>query len=241
MPTWEFSRPYNNLDLSWVAIAGITILVIILLLVSLTFWIAGTMARGGLISGVNEIDSGRTSNFGEAFRAGWEKGWRLIGIGLIPSIPGLVLLFTGIMTIFYYGGFGSIARGDFPALGRTAFVPVFVLACFLVPVMILFGLLRTFADRACMIEDTGVFGSYRRGFEVLGNNLGPAILLFLLQIVLSLGIGILMVIPSILIALCCLLWPLFLLIEGSISTYFSTLWSLAWREWTGAVQLTESS
>jgi hypothetical protein len=31
----------------------------------------------------------------------------------------------------------------------------------------------------------------------------------------------------------CLLWPLMLLVEGAITAYFSTVWTLAWREWTG--------
>ena len=41
-----------------------------------------------------------------------------------------------------------------------------------------------------------------------------------------------MILPSIVIALCCLLWPLFLLIQGATAAYFSTLWTLTWREWT---------
>jgi len=34
-------------------------------------------------------------------------------------------------------------------------------------------------------------------------------------------------------ALCCVLWPVLLLVQGAIASYFSTLWTLAWREWTG--------
>lgn len=29
------------------------------------------------------------------------------------------------------------------------------------------------------------------------------------------------------------MWPLLLLIQGAIAAYFSTVWTLAWREWTG--------
>jgi hypothetical protein len=87
-----------------------------------------------------------------------------------------------------------------------------------------------------MLEDLGVIGSYRRGFEVLGDNLGPALLLFLIQVALSIGIWVMMLIPGILIALCCLLWPLLILIKGAFSAYYSTLWTLAWREWVGEVQ-----
>jgi len=82
-----------------------------------------------------------------------------------------------------------------------------------------------------------VIGSYRRGFEVLGDNFGPALLLFLIQVALSIGIWVMMLIPGILIALCCLLWPLLILINGAFSAYYSTLWTLAWREWVADEQL----
>ena len=54
--------------------------------------------------------------------------------------------------------------------------------------------------------------------------------------VLAIGIllAFLMVGAAIAAILCCLLWPLLILIQGAISTYFSTLWTLAWREWTAA-------
>jgi hypothetical protein len=73
----------------------------------------------------------------------------------------------------------------------------------------------------------------------LTRNFGPALVLFLIQIAVSVGIGIAMILPGIVMALCCLLWPLLILIQGAIAAYFSTLWTLAWRQWTGqAVQAT---
>jgi hypothetical protein len=77
-----------------------------------------------------------------------------------------------------------------------------------------------------------VIDAYRRGFEVLINNISPAVVLFLIQIGIGILLGIAMILPSVIIALCCLLWPLFLLIRGATAAYFSTLWTLAWREWT---------
>jgi hypothetical protein len=99
------------------------------------------------------------------------------------------------------------------------------------------SLLRTFANRACMLEDLGVIKSYRRGFEVLAENLGPAIVLFLIQIAISIGIWIVLLLPGILIALCCFLWPLLLLIQGTFAAWYSTLWTLAWNQWTGVPEV----
>ncbi|MCJ7716901.1 MAG: hypothetical protein MUO54_10350 [Anaerolineales bacterium] len=231
---FEYGNPFQNLDLPLIAIGGIVVLVLVLLLVSLVFWALGTISRGGLIGAVNEIEQGNSTNFSNAFQAGWQKGWRLIGIGLVPAIPGVVLAVLAIISVVMLGGIDVFTQGEFhPAVGVGAFLPLIVLSCIMLPVMLILSLLRVFANRACMLEDLDVIGSYRRGFEVLGDNLGPAALLFLLQIAISFGLGIMMLVPGILIALCCLLWPVFLLVEGGFTAYYSTLWTLAWNEWTG--------
>jgi hypothetical protein len=84
-----------------------------------------------------------------------------------------------------------------------------------------------------MLENKGVFSSYRRGMEILGNNLGSAIILFLLQIAVSIGFGLLLFMPGIVMALCCFLWPLLLLVQGAFAAFYSTLWTLAWNMWVG--------
>jgi hypothetical protein len=230
LPSFEYGTPFQNLDLPLIGVGVIVLLVGLLFLLGLVFWAAGTISRGGLINAVNEIDEGNPTSFSEAFKAGWEKGWRLIGIGLVPSIPIMVLVIISVGMFVGYGGIELLTEGTF-SVGPG--IPVLFLACLLVPTAMILGLLRNFANRACMLEDLGVIGSYRRGFEVLGDNLGPALLLFLIQVALSVGIWVMMLIPGILIAICCLLWPLLILIEGAFSAYYSTLWTLAWREWVG--------
>jgi hypothetical protein len=231
LPSIEYGAPLTDLGLPILAIIGIIVLVGVIILLGLVFWVAGTIARGGLINGVKEIDEDNPTSFSEAFKAGWQKGWRLIGIGLVPAIPMLILAIISLSVFIGYGGFSVIAGGEFPTFGPGAFVPILVMACLLAPTAMILGLLRVFANRACMLEDLGVFGSYKRGFEVLGDNLGPALLLFLIQVALTIGIWVMMIVPGILMALCCLLWPLLILIEGAFTAYYSTLWTLAWNEW----------
>jgi hypothetical protein len=163
-----------------------------------------------------------------------------VGIGILPAIPGFLLFILGAGAAAAYFGVARVTAGNAPLPYRSAGVGIVaVLACLLVPIALLLGLLRTFANRACMLEDAGVFAAYRRGFSVLTRNFGPALVLFLIQIAVSVGIGIAMILPGIVMALCCLLWPLLILIQGAIAAYFSTLWTLAWRQWTGqAVQAT---
>jgi len=237
LPSFEYGSPLRELDLPLAVFGGVLVLAGVAVLVGLVFWAAGTIARGGLISAVDDIEAERSTNLSEAFKAGWEKGWRLIGIGLVPAAPMAVLVIISLGVFLGYGGFELLTRGDHPLVGLGTFLPVIVMACLLIPTAMILGLLRNFANRACMLEDLGVISSYKRGFEVLGDNLGPALLLFLIQLALSLGIWMMMIVPGILIALCCLLWPLLILVEGAFAAYYSTLWTLAWREWVGVKDL----
>jgi hypothetical protein len=92
-----------------------------------------------------------------------------------------------------------------------------------------------------MLENLGVIDAYRRGTSVLRANLGEAIILFLLQIVIFFVLGILLFLPGLILVLCFLLWPLLMVVQGFISAFVSALWTLAWRSWTGEPPLVEKT
>ena len=215
----------------YAAITGI-IIAGVLLIVGLAVWVLSLVSRGGLIDGVNALEAGQPSSFGEAFQAGWQKVWTLLGIGIIPAIPALLLgVVTAVAAVSFFGVIkvNTITTSPNIVLAILAIAVVLLLVVFTV----FLSLLQTFANRACMLEDEPVFAAYKRGFSVLISNLGSALVLLLIQIAVSVAIGLIMILPSIVMALCCLLWPLLILIQGAISAYFSTLWTLAWRQWTG--------
>jgi len=218
-----------------VPIALVALAIAVGVAIGIPLWVLSTLSRGGLIAGVSTIDGGGTSSFGEAFNAGWRKGWRLVGIAAIPAIPGLLLALIGVGAATFATGVTRVFRANVvraPLAGMGGLV--LVLACVLIPIAIALSLLRTFANRACMLEDLGVFEAYSRGLSVLFDNLGSALLLFLIQIAVSVLIGVLLIVPTLILALCCIFWPVLLLIQGTIAAYFSTMWTLAWREWTAA-------
>ena len=113
--------------------------------------------------------------------------------------------------------------------------PVLLVGCLVLPVALVLNVLRSFANRACMLEDLGVLDSYKRGWQVLTANLGEAIVLFIVQVVVSIILGVGVFIVGMMACICCLLWPLVLLATGAVTAYLSTLWTLAWREWAGMV------
>lgn len=237
---FEIPRPPRPRGVPGAIPGGLSILVIILvvaliLLIVIPLWVLSTLSRGGLIAGVDAIDTGGTSSFGQALRAGWEKGWRLLGIAVVPAIPTFLLSMLAAGGLVGYLGLARVSTGGVPLPRTNAVVGSMVIAltCILAPLTLVLGLLRTFANRACMLEDVGVLAAYGRGISVLLDNFGPALLLFLIQILISVGIGVVMFFSGLLVALCCLLWPVLMIIQGTATAYFSTLWTLAWRQWTG--------
>ncbi|RLD01167.1 MAG: hypothetical protein DRI46_05030 [Chloroflexi bacterium] len=234
----DFGGAFTNGDFAVLALGGIVLLGIAVVLFGLVFWALGLIARGGMISAVNDLENGKSAGFITAFQAGWDKGWKLLGIGLVPAIPGLILAVT-VVTTLVFSGIGFNVRRGLGLSGIRNFAPLLFLFCLFVPVMMLASALRTFANRSCMLENTGVIGSYRRGVEVLGDNLGPALVLFILQVVINIVLGIVFLLPFLLAALCCLLWPLLILIQAAFAAFYSILWTLAWREWVGSTSVAD--
>ena len=240
---FDFRLPALEQDLGLPAgliMVGVIGFIGIALIVGIALWVLSTIARGGLVAGASAIDSGSASSFGSAFRAGWQKGWTLVGIGILPAIPGFILFVLGAAGAVAYLGLARVNVGNatLPPNGAVLGI-VAALVCLLVPVAVALSLLRTFANRACMLEGLGVFAAYRRGVEVLLENVGPALVLFLLQVAIGIGLAIALFLPQILTALCCALWPVLLLVQGAVASFFSTLWTLAWREWTGLGQASD--
>jgi hypothetical protein len=53
------------------------------------------------------------------------------------------------------------------------------------------------------------------------------LLLFLIQVAIGIVLGLVLLLP----ALCCLFWPLLILVQGASAAFFSTMWTLAWKRW----------
>jgi hypothetical protein len=210
--------------------------------VALFLWAVATVARGGLIAGVDTVERGEKSSFSAAWGAAWKKVWTLLGIGFLPAIPGIILTVLGLFALGAYLGFSGLAGEEFAAGGLAGLtIPLLIIGCILLPVALVLSILRNFAERACMLENLGIVDSYRRGTRVLMDNLGEAIILFLLQIAIFIALGILLLVPGIIVAICCFLWPLLILFNGAVSAFLSALWTLAWRHWTGATTMAEKA
>lgn len=229
-------------EIAGLAVGVIFALICVVLLVGIAFWVVSTVARGGLVAGVDTIELSGKSNLSQSWSAAWQKVWTLLGIGLLPGIPGLILFVVGLMALGVYGGVFALFGEDFaPPAGIGLGGLVGVVACIILPIALVLSILRNFAERACMLEDLGVVDSYRRGWNVLAANLGEAILLFLLQIAIFIVLGLALFVPGIFVALCCFLWPLLFVVQGALTAFVSAVWTLAWRTWTGGSPIVEKA
>ena len=236
--------PFEGMEWLWaLSAAAIAALIGFFIMLAILIWVVSVIAEGGLVAGANNAEAAEATSLGQAWGAAWSKVWRLLGISLIPAVPMLVFLGVGIATFFATVGLAALnvesisAMGDIQNIGAvvgTGFAGLLLcLTCVLIPIWIVLAVIRIFALRACMLEDEGVFDAYRRGMAVIRENLGEFFALLLLRLVIGLVIFLVLLAPGFVMALCCIFWPLLLLIRGVIAAYFSTVWTLAWREWTG--------
>jgi len=207
-----------------------------LMILVIAFFYINRVATGGLIAGVNQIETVGTSSFAEAWKVGWASGIRMFLIGLVGVIPFLVTMLLIVIFIFAMVGVNTqVEDMEAQVMGNVGLmITIGGMFCIGLLVQLVVGVIQTFADRACVIQEKGVIESYTDGWGVLRENLGPAVLLFLIQFGIRLGIGLVLLVPSLIFTLCCccLAIPVLWVISGTIEAYFSTLWTLAWREWT---------
>jgi len=252
---WGYHYPFDRVPGELIAlIAGIGCLAI---LIGIALWVISVMARGGLIAGVQEVEEAESTTFLSAWRVGRKKFWTLFGISVLTAIPIIILVAVSAATIVGL----LVGRG---ALGGSSVgAPEVVLSilcggtfcCGFVIVAIILSQIQIYAERAAILEDMGWIDAFRRGWQVLKENVGPTIVYWL--IFFAIGIAIAFVIfggifavaapliaifanidtgPWLAVPLCFggLLGIILAAAVGSvITTFTSATWTLAYREFTG--------
>ncbi len=244
---------------AWVVIAAVGCLA---LLLGIALWVLSLIARGGLVTGVQQVEDEDATTLGAAWRAGVGRFWTLLGISILTGLPAFIAIVAGILLLGLLI-FGTIAAIDAAAevggfLGGTASVLCGgVVCCGGILLAIVLEQIRVYAERAVMLEGLGAIDSLKRGWQVLKDNLGPTIILWLIFLVIGLVVGAVLAAPFValmlpffaamgggdpsawvLIPICLggLLWLIVTAVIGSIvQTFTSATWTLAYRQFTGAV------
>jgi hypothetical protein len=236
-------------------LAGLACLAI---LVGIALWVISTMARGGLIAGVQQVEEEGSTTFVHAWRVGRDRFWTLFGIGVLAGLPILimvVILIIAVVAMFTGAGFAFNSSNTAGGLGIAGSILCGgTLCCGLAIVAIILSQIQIYADRAAILEGLGWIDAFKRGWEVLKNNIGPTIVFWLIFLLLGLAFAVIIVaalapfaIPGIailgnlepgpwIIAPICfgglLAIILGALINSIVTTFSSATWTLAYREMT---------
>lgn len=235
-------------------------LICLVLIVAIVLWVVSVIARGGLIAGVQQVEEEGSTSFGKAWSVGVRKFWTLFGLGILAVLPLILLFIIGIIVLALgiFVGIGLMDVGE--AAGITTIILVSIicggfLCCGLFILVIVLEQIRIYGERAAILEDLGWIDAFKRGWEVLKDNLGATIILWL--IFFAIGIVIFGLSFALVFALAApllgflfvvddpgwlLLGPLciggvlgtvvFALIRSIVMAFTSATWTLAFREMT---------
>lgn len=163
--------------------------VLVTLLTGILVAIARYVSETAVIRMVNEYEStGSKMTVPQGFRIGWSRtSWRLFLINLIVHLPAILLaVLLIIVGVIVYMMIQS-GSGPLTAVGIVSLAVLIFLAIFTVVIAsIALLLLRNFFWRVCVLEDTGVRESLRRGFALVRENWKNVGLMWLVMI----GLGI---------------------------------------------------
>lgn len=221
---------------AWI-VAVFVILILVLVVVSIFL---GTIGRIGLIKGTYRAEQGTEQMiFGEMFSESMPYFWRVFGLSLLI---GLLFLLIFLPLIF----FGIITAG-------IGFICILPLLCLLIPISWAVMVVIEQANAAIVLEDLGIGDGLRRGWEVVRANIGTMILMALILFIGSAVVGIVLAIPLIvavvplvigsaagaertpllIFGVCCAVYlPILLLLNGILTAYIQTAWTLTYMRLT---------
>lgn len=254
---WRFDYPPDEF---WFSLAGIILLLIcVFFVIAIILWVISVISRGGLIAGVQQIEEDGSTTFGQAWRGGAKKFWTLFGLAVLAAIPIILLVIIGMVIL----GFGIATGVDLLETSEPAGVSTILffvitcggfLCCGLFILVIILEQIRIYGERAAILEDLNWIDAFGRGWQILKENLGATILLWLIFfalgiVIFGISFGIMLALAVPFLGLFAIddpgLWLfgpfciggllgliIFALIRTLVTVYTSATWTLAYREFT---------
>jgi hypothetical protein len=244
----------------WVSenlVAALVVVGILALVLVLLFIVLSLISSGGLAESVAAMDGGEGRRFSSTWRAGIANFWRvlaqavllfLIGLGLLLLIA-LVAVLPIVLTFALTDSVGArvSVSGLFGLLGVLLLILVYV------PLTII----GQYALRELVVDRERIAYSIAAGYGLFRRNIGRSLLVWIISIALSIGIGIALVVFLLLVGLVLflpsialgfaeyataavvagvvagvILLPIFLVISGALGAFSHAYWTLAYLRLT---------
>jgi hypothetical protein len=235
----------------------IPLIILVALLLALIFIFLAIVSQGALADSVAAIDRGEGRRFGTAFGSGMGNFWRVLGYYVVFFLIALGLLVAiGIPVALLIGG-TFVATQSVGARISVAVIVGLLAVLLLIVVFIPLSIIAQYALREIVVRRERVFGSVVSGYSLFRRNLGRSLLVWLIQIGLSIGIaiafillllivGLVLFIPTIALAVAgystgaiiagviagLILLPILLILTGAIGTFSHAYWTLAYLRLT---------
>jgi hypothetical protein len=232
-------------------------IVVVVLLIALFFIILAIISQGALADSVAAIDRGEGRRFGTTFRSGLNNFWRVLGYIIVFFLVALGLLVVIAIPVALLIG-GTFAATQSTGVRVSVAVMVGIMAILLlILVFVPLYIISQYALRDIVVRRERVLGSVGSGYGLFRHNIGRSLLLWLIQLGLSIGIGIafillllivglILFIPTIALAIAgystaaiiagviagLILLPLLLVATGAIGTFSHAYWTLAYLRLT---------
>src|SRR5215210_2791045 len=237
-----------------VLIVGI---VIVALILALFFIFLAIVSQGALADSVAAIDRGEGRRFGTAFGSGMGNFWRVLGYYVVFFLVSLGLLVAIAIPVALLIGGTFAATQSTGARISVAVIVGLLAVLLLIVVFIPFSIIWQYALRDIVVRGERILGSVGSGYSLFRRNIGRSLLLWLIQLGLSIGIaiafillilvvGLVLAIPAIVLAIAgyttgfwiavvpagLIVFLLFLVATGAIGTFSHAYWTLAYLRLT---------
>lgn len=226
-------------DNLWLFIAIMVLVFLVLLVISVFL---GTIGRIGLIKGSYRAETGTESlSFGELFSTSMPYFWRVFGLSFLIGLAFFLILIPFIL-------FGVLTAG-------VALLCLLPLICVLIPLGFAVSIVIEQANRAIVLEDLSIFEGLKRGWELARANVGPLLIMGLILFGITFVAGIIIAIPIFIVvfptifafamgegqsftplyialACICLYVPVSWVLNGVLTTFSQTAWTLTYLRLT---------
>lgn len=221
----------------WVLVVG---LVCLILLISLIAWAIGIFGKVGLIRGVLRAESDRPISFSTIFEDAKTELMPALGLNLLLAVIAL-------------GAVLAIVAIGLPLGILTLGIGLICLVCLAVPLAIAFNIYSELANVALIKDGQGVSAALSKAWDTLRSQPGPvavlAVILFIVGLLASVVIALPLLVvflpflftifndPNMLgqsfliaIGLFVLMLPVVLLLQGILTSYVQSAWTLGYLE-----------
>jgi hypothetical protein len=252
-----FTRFFSDQTL---VITIIVVIALIGLVIGLVLALLAALSHSAMVDMVREADETEATRFNTGWRTGLRRMLPTFLIRFLLGLPTFIIIMAGVATflVSFIPLLSRVGFGDSRALVAggilgTMFLCFFPALCVGLLLAIPLQVLETLSIRALVLEDRGVLGSIRRGWNIFTGNLGDVIVVWLIFFLVGIGVAVVVGLPLAAIAFAAVFplaimaatSPIFLVplvlvglllgllsaaIRSVVEAYSSSVWTLAYRQ-----------